>query len=242
MRRLLPEYNASNRSRANSPLERYNNAPRANTLTPDWNSLAVFKVQKPIRKVQPDGVHYAKEIYWHPDLREIIGEYVSIYDFDQTFCHSITIIHNGKYVCEAEPLVHHATIERDRLWLAHHIEEQRSQARKLSRRVIRIRQVLNKSGVSTSRYIDYNPTNEDLQPEVLPAFGEEIDLQRDKEEATQLSATANEIGLAVRAQEDAIGRIINGVVETPFSAYLRNIGASMQVNHKSDSNANKESI
>jgi hypothetical protein len=96
--------------------------------------------------------------------------------------------------------------------------------------------------VSTNRYVDYNPTNEDLQPEVLPAFGEAIDAQRDMEEATQLSSTANERGLAVRAQEDTISRVINGAVETPFSAYLRNIGASMQQKHNSGSNANKESI
>jgi len=217
-----------------SHLKLYHSLPRAKTLVPDWNSLAVFKVIKPQHKVHPDGIHYRMEVYWHPALRSLIGEKVHIYDFDQTFCHSLTVLHHGQYICKAEPLVHTDVIESDRLKLAQHLEEQKAHKRLVSKRVTRLRKVLKLANVSVRRNIQYDPepffpdtiSDAAVSDEILiPSYAEEIDHVRDKREATILSETANEIGRTVYAQTRAIEHIINGKPDTPLSDFFEKLGA-----------------
>ena len=127
---VIPAYNNTiPDGEKESPLEKYKRLAKADTAIPDWDTLSVFMAEKPPHLVRPRGIHYRNDIYWHPALSEegIMGTYVSIYDFDQTFCHSISVIKNGKYICEAEPLIHQKVVEPDRLKLAQHLEEQKAQ-------------------------------------------------------------------------------------------------------------------
>ena len=233
---VVPAYNNTIQDgETESPLQKYLRLEKANTIVPDWNTLSVFKAKKPLHKVHPQGIKYNKELYWHPALSEegIMGNYVSIYDFDQTFCHSISVIHNGKYICEAEPLVHQQVLEPDRLKLAQHLEEQKAQKRRISRRVTVVRQTLKKAGVKAQRYIDYEPADDlaDANTEEVKdkyiMYCETIDESRDTKEAVILSETANEIARVAEQTKANINRIINGPISNAFENYYAAKGKSI---------------
>ena len=83
-----------------SPLQKYMRMEKADTIVPDWDTLTVFMKQKTRHKVHTQGIKYNNDLFWHPSLAEegVMGNYVYIYDFDQSFCHSISVIHNRKYL------------------------------------------------------------------------------------------------------------------------------------------------
>ena len=226
---IVPAYNATSFDKAQSPLERYLSLPRANTLTPDWNSLAVFKaVRNRKYKVHSNGIHYKGDFYWHPALQEYISRrgqedrYVQIYDFDQSFCHSISVLYNGQFICEAEPLVRMRLMESDQLRLAQHLEEQKAARRAVSRRVTRVQQVLHASDVSSGRYAECAPGSSDT---MLPLYAEEIDSQRDRQEAVILSETAHTLGQMALQQQKAVEQMLHGPQDDPLTDYLLKIGA-----------------
>ena len=226
---IVPAYNTASFDQAQSPMERYQSLPRAHTLTPDWNSLAVFKaVRNRKYKVHPNGIHYRGDFYWHPALQEYISRrgqedrYVQIYDFDQSFCHSISVLYNGRFICEAEPLVRMRLMETDRLRLAQHLEEQKAARRAVSRRVTRVQQVLRASGVSSSRYAECASDSSEM---TLPLYAEEIDSQRDRKEAVILSETAHTLGRIALQQQKAVEQMLHGPEDDPLTDYLLKIGA-----------------
>ena len=227
---IVPAYNAATFDQTQSPLDRYRSLTRAHTLTPDWNTLAVFKaVQNKKYKVHPNGIHYKGDFYWHPALQDYIShrgkedKYVQIYDFDQTFCHSISVLYKGQFICEAEPLVRMRLMEADHLRLAQHLEEQKAARRAVSRRVVKVRQVLRSAGVNAERYAEY--TVGESGEVVLPLYAEEIDSQRDAQEAIILSETANTLGKIALQQKKAVEQMLYDPEDDPLTDYLLKIGA-----------------
>lgn len=230
---VVPAYNASAFGNEQSPLCRYQSLPRANTLTPDWNSLAVFKaVQNKKYKVHPNGIHYKGDYYWHPALQPYISHrgkedaYVQIYDFDQSFCHSISVLYKGQFICEAEPLVRLRMIEADRLRLAQHLEQQKAARHSISRRITRVHQVLHASGVNTKRYADF-PTD-DEKSVILPLYAEEIDPLRDKQEAVVLSEAASTLGKMATQKQKALEHMLCDADNDPLSDLLINMGGGQK--------------
>ena len=160
---VVPAYNNTiPEGETESPLQKYMRMEKADTIVPDWNTLSVFMAPKKPHKAHPQGIKYNHDLFWHPDLarEDVMGHYVNIYDFDQTFCHSISVIHNGKYLCEAEPLIHQKVDETDRLKLEQHLEEQKAQKRRISRKVTAVKQIMKAANVKARRYIDYEPTDD----------------------------------------------------------------------------------
>ncbi len=91
-----------------SPSQRYVKLPKARDVVPDWKTMSILKQHYyPERcKVTRQGVRFQNTWYQDEALADIVGEYVSI------LCHtftapyapgSLTIIHNGKAICEAYP-------------------------------------------------------------------------------------------------------------------------------------------
>ena len=175
---------------------------------------ALYLTPKKSHKVHPQGIKYNNDLFWHPDLarEDVMGHYVSIYDFDQTFCHSISVIHNGEYLCEAEPLIHQKVDETDRLKLEQHLEEQKAQKRRISRKVTAVKQVLKATKVKAQRYIDYEPAD-DLADETADEnptiYCETIDAAKGLAEATVLSKDANDIVKVALQTQENIERILN---------------------------------
>ena len=94
---VVPAYNNTvPDGETESPHQKYMRMEKADTIIPDWNTLTVFMSPKKPHKVHPQGIKYHDDLFWHPKLEQddVMGHYVRIYDFDQTFCHSISVIHN----------------------------------------------------------------------------------------------------------------------------------------------------
>ena len=233
---IVPAYNNKvPDGETESPLQKYIRMEKANTIVPDWNTLSVFMAPKKSHKVHPQGIKYNNDLFWHPDLarEDVMGHYVSIYDFDQTFCHSISVIHNGKYLCEAEPLIHQKVDETDRLKLEQHLEEQKAQKRRISRKVTAVKQVLKATKVKAQRYIDYEPADdlaEESADEKPTMYCETIDAAKDLAEATVLSKDANDIVKVARQTQENIERILNGPKYNSFESYYISKGESLATN------------
>ena len=239
---IVPGYNSTiPDGEKESPLQKYLRLEKADTVVPDWNTLTVFMAKKPKHKAHSQGIKYNNELYWHPDLSKegVMGSYVSIYDFDQTICHSISVIHNGKYLCEAEPLIHQKLLEPDRLKLEQHLEEQKAQKRRISRHVTAVKQILKKASVKANRYVEYEPADDltddpksnlqvnlestpekDVYDENPTMYCETIDDERDKNEATILSRDANEITKVAEHTKATMEEIIKGPKSTAFEDYF----------------------
>ena len=237
---LIPTYNNSVFDNSGAPITpsqehpspqlKYLSLEKINKLVPDWDSLSVLKERKNEYAVQDNGVKYNGEVYWHPALEALKTprgqekKKVRVYDFDSSFRHSITLSYNGKFLCEAEPRVHHKTIESDRLKLALHLEEQKKARRNISRQVTMIHQSLKSSGVKVSRYVDYNPDSY-VETDFSPVCVERIDELRNAEETQVLHEEAAEFFKIAKSRQDAIDKILYGAKETPLSDYFKSIGA-----------------
>jgi hypothetical protein len=189
----------------------------------------VFKsIQNRKYKVHPNGIHYKGDFYWHPALRDYISSrgkddrYVQIYDFDQSFCHSISVLYKGHFICEAEPLIRMRVTEADRLRLEQHLEEQKAARRAVSRRVAKVRQVLQAAGIRAKRYAEY--IADDEADVVLPLYAEEIDDRRDRQEAVILSETANHLGKLSLQKQRALEALCFGPASNPLSDLLLQAG------------------
>ena len=132
------------------------------------------------------------------------------------------MLYNGRFICEAEPLVRMRLMETDRLRLAQHLEEQKAARSAVSRRVTRVQQVLRASGVSSSRYAECASDSSEM---TLPLYAEEIDSQRDRKEAVILSETAHTLGRIALQQQKAVEQMLHGPEDDPLTDYLLKIGA-----------------
>ena len=147
---------------------------------------------------------------------------------------------------QAYPLVHQQVIEEDRLKLEHHLEEQKAQKRRISRKVTAVKQTLKKSMVNAKRYVEYEPENDLAEDETSPQetaydkettmYCETIDRDRDRKEAVVLSEDANEIAKVARSTIETMEQILNGPKNTSFEDYFISRGESVLGKEKANGN------
>ena len=183
--KLLPKYENHIGEDGLSPDQRYRQAEKARADTPDWATMAIFKSQSAKRVVTTQGVRLNNQLFWHPEMADIIREQVTIY-YNRGYNPSVSVFSGGHFVCEAEPVELMALIDPDEERVAAHMADQKRQQRKVTDRLAYIRQ-------STKRI-----TRE--------AYAEEIDEQRQRM-ATVTSLEAARAGKAKQQVADkAAGR------------------------------------
>ena len=183
--KLLPKYENHIGEDGLSPDQRYHQAEKARADTPDWATMAIFKSQSTKRVVTTQGVRLNNQLFWHPEMADIIREQVTIY-YNRGYNPSVSVFSGGHFVCEAEPVELMALIDPDEERVAAHMADQKRQQRKVTDRLAYIRQ-------STKRI-----TRE--------AYAEEIDEQRQRM-ATVTSLEAARAGKAKQQVADkAAGR------------------------------------
>ena len=184
--KLLPKYENHIGEDGLSPDQRYRQAEKARADTPDWATMAIFKSQSVKRVVTTQGVRLNNQLFWHPEMADIIREQVTIY-YNRGYNPSVSVFSGGHFVCEAEPVELMALIDPDEERVAAHMADQKRQQRKVTDRLAYIRQ-------STKRI-----TRE--------AYAEEIDEQRQRM-ATVTSLEAARAGKAKQQVADkAAGRL-----------------------------------
>ena len=233
LNKIIPAYNSTAYNDSlepdpslKSPLQMYQELPRANTITPDWASLAVLKSRQGRYMVHSDGIHYGNELYWHPALHPLIRDHkeekylVDVFDFDQSFVHSLTILYQNQYLCEASPAIHPSVIEESRFLMQRLWAEQNQQKAGPKQRMQVIQKSLRRAGLKPSRY--QQPDRIDPS---LYFFGEKIDEKKDAEKTDPLPTSANAIAEASRSTNRIIDTILNRDARpTPLDDYFSQLG------------------
>ena len=121
-----------------------------------------------------------------------------------------------------------------------HLEEQKAQKRRISRKVTAVRQIMKAANVKARRYIDYEPTDDlasDAVDETPTMYCETIDAAKDLAEATVLSKDANDIVKVARQTHENIERILNGPKINSFENYYISKGESLATGESPAANA-----
>lgn len=129
MNEVLPAYH--NRPHdgygGQTPAERYAKLPKARNDQPDWNTLAIIRLESAERMVSTQGVTFDKVLYWHENLRHMVGERV-ILRYNRGDTRSLTVVsRKGLYICEAEPKAYFRHVGEDEERIAAHIALQKRQ-------------------------------------------------------------------------------------------------------------------
>ena len=134
--KLLPKYENHIGEDGLSPDQRYRQAEKARSDTPDWATMAIFKSQSTKRVVTTQGVRLNNQLFWHPEMADIIREQVTIY-YNRGYNPSVSVFSGGHFVCEAEPVELMALIDPDEERVAAHMADQKRQQRKVTDRLAR---------------------------------------------------------------------------------------------------------
>ena len=118
---ILPEYHNSSNSESfdsdlqnwelsiesMSPMQKYQTFAKARDVTPDWNVISILMMHhKSNKKVGKWGIRFQNTYYQADELSAIVGDYVDFLYHSVPLPYapsSITVIHNGNYLCEAFP-------------------------------------------------------------------------------------------------------------------------------------------
>jgi putative transposase len=133
----FPEYhNRPHSGNGNkAPLELYSTLPRARGEEPDWALLSVARQHKEQRKIRPDGIHFANNIYWHDNMIGLAGQYVTIL-FEKSNLSTVSVIlPDNHFLCEATIKERIAMVDADQEQLEMHLTMQHKQKRDVKERV-----------------------------------------------------------------------------------------------------------
>lgn len=136
---VLPQYHAFRGEDGVSPEELYRQGERARADVPDWATMAMLKSQRAARVVTTQGIRLGNRLYWHPDMAGLIRERVTIL-FSRGENPSVSVMHGGRFVCEAEPVEPLAMLEPDSGRVAAHMAEQKRQQKRITDRLVKLRQ------------------------------------------------------------------------------------------------------
>lgn len=136
---VLPQYHAFRGEDGVSPMELYQQGERARSDVPDWATMAMLKSMKAARVISTQGVRLESQLYWHPDMADFIRKQVTIL-YNRGYNPSVTVMHNGRFVCEAEPVETMAMLETDAERIAAHMADQKRQQKRITDRLMKLRQ------------------------------------------------------------------------------------------------------
>ena len=139
---ILPAYHnrAHDGYGGETPMERYLRLPRARAEEIGWNTLAIIKKEAAHRVVSTQGVKFDGRLYWHPELRFLVRQEVTL-RYNRGDWRSVSIFdREGRFVCEAEPKELLKMVGENEEVLAKHLGLQKRQETE-TRRTIRSRGV-----------------------------------------------------------------------------------------------------
>ena len=139
---ILPAYHsrAHDGYGGETPMERYLRLPRARAEEIGWNTLAIIKKEAAHRVVSTQGVKFDGRLYWHPELRFLVRQEVTL-RYNRGDWRSVSIFdREGRFICEAEPKELLKMVGENEETVAEHMALQKRQETE-TRRTIRSRGV-----------------------------------------------------------------------------------------------------
>lgn len=141
-----------------TPAEMYSSLPRIRDDEPSYEMLGVLKNDKTTRQIGQQGVRFKNELYWDDAMIGLAGKSVTVL-YDPDDLSTVTIILEGRTLCEAAIHDRMRMVGEDADVVAAHMEKQKLQIRNTRVRIAR-----------ASR----------------PAFADEVDVQRSRGNITTL--------------------------------------------------------
>lgn len=177
--------------------------------------------------VTQQGIRFQKQLYWHPDLAPFIRQKVTVLHTNQAYTPTITVLCNGRFICEASPVIRLTMLEDDKLKLIHHLEEQNMQARMLSRRIALVRLRLKRSALGAQRYDAVGiPDAKALEPSYAPA----IDMVANRH-ASPSPPLLLESAEALSAKDALLNNFLRQPKETPITDVFAAMGEKLLPNN-----------
>lgn len=147
---ILPDYhNTASEDSADhmTPLERYRALPKARDLIPTWKTMSVLKSRRAYYTVQQQGIRCQNVFYWSDALDPYVGCRLLVYYSESLPPLSITVLLNGRYLCEAYPVEALPFVGAEPDKLQAHLDAQALQKKKMQTPVTRIRRMMRLSGL-----------------------------------------------------------------------------------------------
>ncbi|MEG1812893.1 MAG: transposase family protein [Clostridia bacterium] len=185
-----------------TPLERYEMAQKARMDHPSWATMCLLKGMNTTRQVRTQGITIDNRLYQDRALGELIGKSVTVL-YNRGPNESVSILHNGQFVCEAVCAEVLDMIERDTDKLRDVMAEKKRQRNEVRSQIAAIAQSVR--GVHREAYAEEIDAQRDR---ALSRVGniEGIKVQRAKAEvATQKKRRAGELDAGARAVNDMFG-------------------------------------
>lgn len=136
---ILPKYHNFKGTDGLSPNELYARTARARSDVPDPATLALLSTMRCQRKVSTQGIRLGNVFYMHQALADVIDEWVSV-RYNRGFNPSVTILYEGKFLCEAQPVEEMRLLHEEPEKIARHISNQKRQERAITDRLRQLRQ------------------------------------------------------------------------------------------------------
>ena len=190
-----------------SPEQKYLHMEKARDLTPTWKSMSLFKMfRRDNCKVYGQGILCKDVYYWSDELNWLIGEQdkpdktVSIlYNAGATKYDpplSVTVLFQGKYICEAYPAPHYPPVGANKTEIAEEFAERQSYRKELRQRYERISTVIETCNLTRKEQfqrevwapaIDYERDKLlgiDLTEDIIPSITDDSEYETGNENST----------------------------------------------------------
>lgn len=177
---ILPDYHNTipkdSKSRM-TPLECYRKLPKARDLIPTWKTMSILKSRRAYYTVQRQGIRCQNVFYWSDALDPYVGCRLLVYYSQALPPLSITVLLNGRYLCEAYPVEALPFVDATPEQLQAHLDAQALQRKKMQAPVTRIKRIIRLSGLTEAL-----SAKDSLR---LETYGQALDAQKDSQ-ATDL--------------------------------------------------------
>lgn len=186
---IYPEYNNFSVTKE-SPNELYSRLPKTSSFVPSWRTLSVLKSVTGERVIRSKGIQFGNnKFYWCSELGPLIEKEKNtkyrIFAFDTPFNRNISVVYDHQYIGEAHLIEKLNIVEKKRYKVIQHLMEQQEQHRFYSKRLEQLHSLVFQSDILDE--VCSIPPVDNIR------YGQTIDTERDKNEATDDNAIPEEL-------------------------------------------------
>ena len=134
-----------------TPMELYQTLPRVREDQPEWEMLAVARMNMAERQITQQGIRFKNRIYWHDAMVGLAGTAATI-RYSNSDLYSVTVLVGNHFLCEAGIHETMAMIGEDPEVVAAHVASQKAQIRDVKLRIYKASRPVFSDEVDTTKH------------------------------------------------------------------------------------------